>query len=139
MIYEFAVTLPAATAEASAVVTRMVLTSGIIHKLEVLGDGGEHGLVSLSIRQGAHQVWPTNPSGVLHPGWFPLASPVWYELEDPPYELVAYSWGPDTTNIHYHIIRLSLQRREVLTPVSPEAGIIRRLGQMLFSGGGRGP
>ena len=134
MIFEHTLTIDAGRTQAAPASTEMKLTKGIIHKVEITGDGGEHNLVFVVIRRGLHQVWPTNPDGQLHPGFFPISYPVWQPLEEEPYIMVIEGWAPDTTYNHTVTVRLGIQRREVLEPGREALGVIGKIRDLLFGG-----
>ncbi len=134
MFYEFKLAVPALTSQSDPVSVVMPLTEGIIHRFEVQGDWGEHNLVSVSIRRAVHQVFPSNPSGVIHPGFFPVGGATWYELEEEPFQLEAYAWSDDDTYAHTALIRIWLERREVLEPGRETLSFLGKLRSMLFGG-----
>lgn len=131
MIYAYDLVVPANTLASAPVEQRMKLTAGIVHKLEVFFPAGLHHMVLVVIRDGLHQVWPTNPEHQLKANDYTISFPVWYELSEAPYELVAYGWSPGTTYAHTIIIRLGLERRETLHPAEPGRGLLQRLGQLI--------
>lgn len=132
MIFEFALTVPANTLLSSPASQELKLSRGIVHKVEVLGDGGERNQVYLVIRRAINQVWPTNPNGQLHPGFFPISYLAFYALEVSPYSLTVDAWSPGTTYDHQVLIRLGIEPREVLEGTRPELGILKKLEQMIF-------
>ena len=132
MIFEWLITVPADTPTAAPVLQIHKLTHGIVHKVEVVGDGGERNAVFLSLRRGLHQVWPTNPDGQLHPHLFPISYPVFQPLEAEPYQLEAYAWSPGTSYTHYIIVRLGVMPREILMPGTEAIGIMARMGRLLL-------
>lgn len=132
MIYEYTLTVPAGTEQNDPAELRMKLTDGIVHKVEVIGDGGEHNLVRLVINDGLHQAFPTNPDGQFHPGFFSISYPEYYPLEVAPYELVASAWSPDTSYAHQVVIRLGIERRDVLEPAREAIGILGKLKDLIF-------
>ena len=134
MIFEYTLTITAAQTEAVPASQVMKLTKGIVHKLEIVGDGGEHNLVFVVIRRGLHQVWPTNPDGQLHPGFFPISYPVWQPLDEAPFEMVVEGWAPDTTYDHTVTVRLGIQHGEVLEPGREAIGVLGRLRDLFFGG-----
>lgn len=132
MIYTYDLVVPANTLESAPVSQVMHLTAGVVHKLEVFFAAGCHHMVKVVIRDGLHQVWPTNPDAQLKANDHTISYPVWYDLAEAPYELVAYGWSPDTTYDHTITIRLGIDRREVLLPGERSAGILDRLGALIF-------
>lgn len=135
MIFDYTLTIPANTPESAPEPLELPLTHGIIHKIAVIFQAGCRHQVSLVIKRGLHQVWPTNPDGALKGDFFPIEGPVWYELEDEPYVLEAYGWSPGTTYDHVVTIRLWIARREILIPPSESEGIISKLGKYFFGTG----
>jgi len=135
MIFEFSLTVDAGTTQAEPEPLEMPLARGIIHKIEVIGDGGEHNTVLLVIQRALHQVFPINPDGQFHPGFFPISYPVWYALEEAPYVLKAYAWSPTATYSHEVIIRLGMERREVLEPGREALGFLGKFKEMIFGKG----
>ena len=132
MIYEYDLVLPADTKEATPEPLVMQLTHGIIHRVEISFPSGCNGQVKVVIRRALHQVFPTNPDGQLKANGFTISGPVWYELEEAPYQLEAYGWSPDTSYDHTITIRLYIERREVLEPGAETVGIIGRLGALIL-------
>jgi hypothetical protein len=132
MIYEYEITVPAGTTAAAPVVQVLKLTHGVIHHIEVIFRAGCHHEVSLTINRAIHQVYPTNPDGVLKGDWFPISGPVWHEISEAPYQLEARGWAPDTTYDHTVIIRLWIQRRETLLPGEGQASLLTKLSNYIM-------
>lgn len=135
MIYEYDLAIPANTPAATPVRQDCVLTAGIVHRLEVTWPDGCNGLVRVSIARGIHQVWPANPTGRLTGNGRTLSIPVWYELESGPYVLTIYGDSEGATYAHTVTVAFGVQRREVLIPPNPEAGLLRRMGELIFGRG----
>lgn len=132
MLYEYDLVVPAHTPATAPVNTEMVLTQGIIHRLEVTFPAGCGNEVHVVIRRAVHQVWPTNPGGTMKGNFWTISVPVWYEMEEAPYRLHAYGWSPGANFPHTITIRLGLERRELLMPPREELAILRRLGGLIF-------
>lgn len=130
MIFEYDLTVPASTSESSPVSVEMDLAYGVVHRLEVFFPPGCHNLVKVIIRRGVHQVWPTNPDGRLKADAFTISYPVWHEMFDRPYRLIADGWSDDTVYPHSITVRLGMQRPELLTPVSKVKTVLGRLSEM---------
>ncbi len=135
MIYEYDLAIPANTLATAPARQECVLTAGIVHRLEVTWPDGCNGLVRVYVCRGLHQVWPSNASGRLTGNGRTLSIPVWYELEDAPYVLTVYGDSPGATYAHTITVAFGVQRREVLIPPSPEAGILSRLSDLIFGRG----
>ena len=135
MIYEYDLTVAAASTPAAPSTARLSLSHGIIHRLEVSYPPGCHNLVSVVLRRGVHQVWPTNPGGALRADAYTIALPVWEPLEEAPYELQVDGWAPLATYDHIITVRLGILPREVLAPTDKSAPLLQRLSNLIFGRG----
>ena len=134
MLFEYELTIPANTPANSPVRLDMRLARGIIHDVGVDFRAGARHEVFVMIRRAVHQVFPANPDGYFKGDFFPIRYSTWEPLEEAPYKLEAYGWSPGTTYAHVVTIRLNIDPREVLIPPDASAGIIRRIGQLIFGG-----
>jgi len=135
MLYEYELTVPANTPASAPARQDCVLTAGIVHRLEVTWPDGCNGLVRVAIRRALHQVWPSNPEGRLTGNGRTLSMPVWYELEEGPYVLTIYGDSAGSTYAHTVTVAFGIGRREVLIPPNPEAGLLRRVSDLIFGRG----
>jgi len=71
MIFEHTLTIDAGRTQAAPASTEMKLTKGIIHKVEITGDGGEHNLVFVVIRRGYTRCGPLIPMANFIPAFSP--------------------------------------------------------------------
>jgi hypothetical protein len=108
MFYDYAVTIPAGTAEASPINQDLVLAKGVIHRVEVEFYPGPRRNVSLVIMRGDHQLWPTNPSGVFSTDAYTIAFDEYLELKDQPLTLRAVGWSPNATYDHVVTVRIGI-------------------------------
>ncbi len=138
MLYEYELTVPANTLASAPVQLEMLLGRGIIHDIGVDFRAGARHEVHVVVKRALHQMFPANPEGSFKGDFFPVRYSTWEPLEEPPYKLEAYGWAPGTTYDHLVTIRLNIDPREVLMPPNPEAGILSRLGQLIFGGRGSG-
>ena len=136
MLFEYELTVPANTLAAAPVRLDMPLARGIVHQVTIDYRAGARHMVNVIIRRALHQVSPANPDGYHKSDFFPIAYNTFEPLEEAPFKLEAYGWSPGTTYDHTVTIRIAVSPREVLVPPNPEAGILSRLGQLIF--GGRG-
>ncbi len=127
MFYEFSAETPANTPETSFVETRMKLTAGIIHHVELDFPAGCEGLAHAKIYQGGVQIWPSNLSGNLTGNFFPIAFNEFKELKPGENELVMRTWNTDTRHAHTITIRMALLREKELFPELELADLIRLL------------
>lgn len=134
MLYEYELTVPANTPASSPVRLDMPLARGIIHQVTIEYRAGARHEVFVVVRRALHQVSPANADGYHKSDFFPITYSTWEPLEEAPYKLEAYGWSPGTTYDHLVTIRIAVTPREVLQPPSEEAGIIKRLGTLIFGG-----
>ena len=106
MFYDFALTIPAGTAEASPIRQGMDLTHGVIHSVRIIFPPGPRGEVSVQIYDGGHQLYPTNSGGVFNADNIAISFDDYYELLRGKYDLEARGWSPDAD--YQHVIRIQI-------------------------------
>lgn len=135
MFYDFALTIPAATAEASPASVTMKLTAGIIYAVKLLFPPGPHGMVKLRIRHGLHQLLPTNPDGYFASDDEVINIDEYYELKPGQAELTAVGYSPGTTYPHTVAIRVGILDAGTLNPAGGIASMFSKLFRFLGLGG----
>lgn len=118
MIYRFAISTPANTTKLNKQKTRMKVTRGVIHQLDIVFPPGPNGLLHLQINAGQNQVWPTNPEEEFASDNDIISFREHNELMLEPYRLEAYTWNLDDTYAHTVIVRIG---------ILPRKNILRRL------------
>lgn len=108
MFYDFAVTVPASTAEASPVTQGMKLTTGIVHRVEVQFPAGCAGLAHCAVEHDGHQFLPTNPDGDFASDDFTVVIDEHYELKKGNTLMRARAWNDDDTYQHTITIRVGI-------------------------------
>lgn len=131
MYYDFGFTIPANTAETSPAKQHIQLTHGIIHRVEIGFPAGCAGLVNLQIKDGLHQVWPTNPEGSFNTDAYTIAFNEYYEFFRKPYTLTLVGWNLDDTYQHTLEIRLGVLPEEILMPEETFIQAFKKLLQRL--------
>jgi hypothetical protein len=126
MFYSFALTVPAGTTEAAPVVTRLKLTAGIIHQVDVEFRSGTDFRVGVRINQGLHQVYPTNPDGELKADGRPIIFPDYYRLDPGEDELVVYAYAPTATYEHVVYIKIGVLTADELRPMTTVDNLLMR-------------
>lgn len=106
MFYDFALTIPAGTAQASPAEQVMKLTHGVVHTVRLYFPPGPRGEVNVAIFESGHQVYPTNRGGVFNADNVYISFDDYYELFRAPYRLVAKGWAPDAD--YEHTVRIEL-------------------------------
>jgi len=108
MLYEFQITTPANTPEASKKKTVLELELGVIVRTIIEFPPGPAGLLHLQINRAMHQLDPRNLNGSIIGDRTFLDFEEWYELTEEPYQLEAYTWNEDDTYQHMVIVRFVL-------------------------------
>ncbi len=113
MFYDRALTIPANTARASVVSSELVLTYGVIHRVEVEFPEGCAGLAHFRVRRFEHQVWPTNPGGDFATNGHVITWNDYLQMYDEPFTLQLEGWNVDNTFPHTITLRVGVLPRSV--------------------------
>jgi hypothetical protein len=126
MFYDFALTIPANTAQASPVTQELKLTAGIVHYVEIEFPSGCAGLAHVQIRQPEATYLPTNPDGSFHSDGHVI--PIKEHLELGPGEntLKAVAWNLDDTYQHIVTVRIGVLAKEQLEPVTGLMALLQK-------------
>lgn len=129
-IFRFSITTDANTTKANKKETVLKLTGGVIHQISISFPSGPLGLLHLQIVDGLFQVWPTNPDENFAWENVNISFKEFYELNQSPYRLSAFTWNEDDTYAHEVIIRIGVLPLLVVAPslsaIRPRRGIFRR-------------
>ena len=128
MFYEFALTVPANTAQAVPAELEMPLSPGTVVQVGVQFPRGCVGLVHVQVLDAEHQVWPTNLDGDIAAEGFTVSWPEDLDLADSPYTLTLRAWNDDDTFPHTVTFRFALQaasgpEEEVPPPLTEQPAI----------------
>lgn len=130
MDYWFAVSTPANTAEADAIITELKLTTGVITKVWMLHPEGCHALAYASLWRGGHQLYPHNPDYAYNGNDVPMIWEDTYELLAPAI-LKLKTWNLDETYAHYVFLKITVLRPEELTLIKKQLEILEQIAQRL--------
>jgi len=108
MFYDFSFTIPTTATRADPEVKELKLTYGVVHKVTVSFAPGPHGQVHLIIRQGGHQVLPTNPDETFHYDNYAHVMEERIELFEEPYTLKLEGWGVNCSYSHEVIVGIGI-------------------------------
>lgn len=132
MLFEYALTIPANTAQADAVELEAPLAPGIVSRVDIQFPRGCVGLVHVQVLKSEHQVWPVNLDGDISAEGLVVSWPEDYELDDDPLAFTLRGWNEDDTFPHtitFRFALLDLAHREA----SREGmGILRALRRALL-------
>lgn len=126
MLYDYAITVPAGTAEEDPVETEMHLTAGVIHRVEIEFRSGTDFRVACRIIRGTHQLFPTNPEGEFRADGRTIAFDDNLELSDEPFILKVLAYAPTAAYDHDIYVRIGVLPAEVVTPFSGVGGALRK-------------
>lgn len=119
MLYSFTISTPANTPEISKQKTVLKLCRGIIHKIYIIFPPGPQSLLHLQICRANHPIFPTNAEENFALDSAIIESPEHFELDQPPYELSAYTWNTDDTFSHSVIALIGILEKKYIVPVLP--------------------
>jgi len=128
VFYDFAITVPAGTAETSPKEERLKLSKGIIHRVEVEFYPGCRRYVEVVIFHGNYQLYPTNRPGAFSTDGYTIAFDDYYELPAETNELVVSCWSPDADYDHVIVVRIGVMESKMVLLLS---SVIRGLAKML--------
>lgn len=126
MFDEFKLTVPANTAAASPVSTRMRLSSGVLHFVELVFPPGCKHMVHVRIERGGKTLFPRTRANSIVGDTFPIRWFDWIELKPGDNELTFLGWSPDTQRQHQLVCRLAWLRREELAPETTLGDLLRQ-------------
>lgn len=121
MIYEFGIRTLTTHTKTSPLKTKLKLTRGILHQLDIISYPGSMGTLYLSLFHGGHQVFPTNPDEVIRLAGEPFHFREAYKLYSSPYILDVYSYLYDPLGVTYSHdvrVRIGLLDEDELTGVT---------------------
>lgn len=132
MLYRYALTIPAGTAQDDPVADTVGLTYGVLRNVDVSFPPGCAGLVHVAVRYHEHQIIPLSPRTWL--AWddytvtWPEEIPIFWD----PYTFDLVGWSEDDSFDHEVVFRF-----DVLPPRSHQAGdlVQRLLGSLPALGG----
>ena len=131
MFYDIPLTIPANTLASAPIEQDVKLTHGVITHVEVEFPIGCHGMVSVYIRRGLHQVWPTNPDSKFASDGRALVWNEYYELFDEPYILTVGGYSPGTSYDHEITFRFELTPREIAERGQVQEGFMAGIARLL--------
>ncbi len=102
MLFDFDLTIPAATPASNPVVTLAKLTRGKITQIGIKFPPGPATLAHVVVRHNLHQLMPANPEGSSNFDDMTIWATLDYDLVDHPYTLNMIGWSP--TAVYDHTI-----------------------------------
>lgn len=134
MLYEFDLTIPANTTEASPTELEAVMSVGTIHQVEVQIPLGCKGLTHVQVLRELHQLWPSNPESNVKGDNALIRWREDYDLNETPFSLTLRGWNVDDSYAHTITFRFALLGPDAKQAASETAGLLRRIGDAIFGG-----
>jgi len=132
VLHTYPLTIPANTLADTPVEEEIHLTHGVITHVEVEFHPGCNGMVKGYVRDGLHQLFPTNPDGKYYTDGGVISWSEYHELFKSPYKLTIGGYSPGTSYDHEIIFRFEVTPREVaergLTQDTVLANLLKLLG-----------
>ena len=116
MFYDFSFTIPANTLQKTPYEKDINLTHGVIHRLEIGFPAGPRHMVHVAIRQGLHQIWPTNSDGSFNSDNYTIVINEYHDMTVEPFILTLQGWSPGTTYAHTIEFRFGILPMIILKP-----------------------
>jgi hypothetical protein len=132
MLFEYELTVPAGTADASPVTLDALLAPGTVSRVDVTFPAGCAGMVKVTIWRSDHQVWPVNLDEAITGEDATVSWPESYDLDDEPFAFVVKASSPGTTYDHTVTVRFALLSLEEVQSARGLPGLIRRLANLLL-------
>lgn len=117
MFYDFALTIPANTTEASPLEEVVKVTHGVLHRVEIAFPAGCAGLAHLVILHWGFQLYPTNPGGSFASDDYTIPIDDYFELFFAPYTLKLRGYNEDDTYSHTITVRIGVLPEDVAAHV----------------------
>jgi hypothetical protein len=130
--YEFDVTSPANTAQASPTQVLAVLTPGVVTQVAIQIPLGVKALTGAQVWRGDHQVWPANPEGFFKGDDTIIAWDDTYDLEDEPLTLRLRVWNNDDSYPHTITFRFAVLPLALKEAAGRSRGLLERIAKTLF-------
>lgn len=134
MFYTFEITTPVNTPATSKLCTILPLTQGIIHQVEFRFPPGPKALVHIQVNRAIHQLWPYNTGEDLATDDECIRFQEHYDMDQPPFQLEAYTWNESDRYPHLIIVRIGVLRAETIYRETEAMGLIRGIYRFIVGG-----
>lgn len=131
MDFVFDLPVPANTSKDEPEELEVDVGVGIVHLVELEIARGCKGEVYAAVRQGLHQVWPTNPDGAYHSDGRVYSRREHYEMTRGAPPLVLQGWSPGTSYAHNVQFTFSILPVEIMEPWRYQQGVMDTLLRLL--------
>lgn len=127
MDFVYDLTVPADTARATPAELEVDISAGVIVRAEIEIPPGPNGMVYAAVRQGLHQILPTNPDGFYHSDGRVYSSSPHKAHHRGDSAVVIMGWSPGTTYDHTIQFRFEVQPEATAEPWREIVALMKRL------------
>lgn len=131
MDYVYDLTIPPNTSKDDPEELKLPTFSGVIHLVEIGFPPGPANKVHVAVKQGLHQVWPSNPDGSYHWDNRVYSKREHYPIGRDAPSLVLQGWSPGATKSHTIQFSFSVLPVEIMEPWRVQLGILDTLLKLL--------
>ena len=113
MIYSKYILTPITDYVIQPLQTVLIVTSGLVYKVEVDFPPGPSGLLKLQIFDGGHQVWPSTPGEYFVTDGYCISFDDTFLKLVAPFQFDIYTWNEDTVHAHGVTVRIGMVSSEI--------------------------
>lgn len=114
MLFEWQIDVASNTTKAIPVEQDLLLAHGIITWVSIFFPPGCHQMVKCAIFHREHQIFPSRSDEVIAGNASPVEWTEYYEMYQPPYDLKARLWSPNTVYAHTITVRIAVLPRKAI-------------------------
>lgn len=118
MFFAFAHTISTSELITAPARVDMPLAAGVIHQVDVLFQAGCVFELGVQIRQGDHQLWPSNREAAIYGEASVVSFREFFELRAGANDLYALVWGDGTIDAVQVIVQIGILPKAILQPMS---------------------
>lgn len=134
MLFEYPLTIPANTAQASPAEVYAPLAPGTVSRVDIQFPRGCVGLVHAQVWREEHQVWPVNLDGDISAEELVVSWPEDYDLDDEPFAFSLVGWNDDDSYPHKITFRFAILPLSLKEEARAPLGLLGRIAQYLGIG-----
>ena len=131
MLYSKHLTIPANTTETAPTRASFKISKGIIYHAWVIFPSGCAGLTKVRVYHEGHPILPVNASDYLKADDYVYDIPLFFEVEDEPYNITFEGWNEDDTYSHTITLMLLVLPKKYVLPVGATEGIMESLKSLI--------
>lgn len=113
MIYSKNISTPKDTAATALKRTNVVVTKGLVYKVEFYFPSGSAGLMGVAVFDGLYQIWPSTVGEFFVGEGQVISFDDMYLKENPPYSFQIFTYNTDDTHAHMVAVRIGLVSKDV--------------------------